>query len=306
MRPDHYQLPAGMRPRVLVVDDEPFHLRVLADILRTDHEVFVATGGSQALAVARREHPDLVLLDVMMPEMDGLEVCRRLQEDPQTRHIPVMFVTSHDSPADETAGLDAGAVDFIAKPIVPAIVRARVRTHLLLKIQADRLRAMAFIDGLTGVANRRRFDETYEHEWHVCQRDQRPLGLIMIDVDHFKAYNDRYGHQAGDAALRTVAERIQGSLRGRRDQAARVGGEEFAILLPDCEQDDVRRIAEYLRRSVFDAGIPHAASNAAPVVTISAGVASVVPEASSDPHAYLGLADRRLFLAKEAGRNRVA
>ena len=291
---------------MLLVDDEPFHVRILADALRPAHEVIVATHGAQAITLAQRERPDLILLDVVMPELDGLEVCRRLQADPATGHIPVIFVTSNDSESDEAAGLDAGAVDFIAKPIVPAIVRARVRTHILLKIQADQLRAMAFVDSLTGVANRRHFDAQFEYEWQLCQREQRPLGIIMVDVDHFKAYNDRYGHQAGDLALRTVAERIRMSLRGLRDQAARVGGEEFVLLLPDCNHDDVHRIAELLRQSVFDAGIPHDASTAAPVVTISAGVASVVPAPSSDPHVYLGLADRRLFLAKESGRNRVA
>lgn len=306
MKLDRYQLPGGVRPRVLIVDDEPFHLRVLAGVLRSDHDVLVAHDGPQALDVARRERPDLILLDVVMPGMDGLEVCRRIQSDPLICHIPVVFVTSNDSAAEETAGLDAGAVDFIAKPIVPAVVRARVRTHLVLKLQSDQLRAMAFVDGLTGVANRRRFDEQLELEWQTCEREQRPLGLIMIDVDYFKKYNDRYGHQAGDQALCAVADRMRACVRSRRDQVARLGGEEFAVLLPDCGPDDAHKIAERLRQAVFDAGIPHAASTAAPVVTISAGVATAVPAPTSDPQKHLGLADSRLYLAKETGRNRVA
>jgi diguanylate cyclase (GGDEF)-like protein len=291
--------------RVLVVDDGPFQVRLLAEVLKPEHEVVMAMNGPQALEVARRARPDLVLLDVMMPEMDGLEVCRRLQADAETQHIPVIFVTGQDSTDDETTGLAVGAVDYISKPIVPAIVRARVRTHLLLKIQADQLRALAFLDGLTGAANRRRFDEQFADVWEACRRDGRSLGVVMIDVDHFKAYNDRYGHQAGDAALCAVAGRLREGVRGPWDLVARIGGEEFVVLLPDCGPEEAERAAEQIRRSVFEADILHAESSAAAVVTISAGVACVVPEPGTSRELLLALADRRLFLAKHAGRNRV-
>jgi len=302
---ERYRFPEGSRPKLLIVDDQPFHVRVLTLALREDHQILTASSGAEALDLALRERPDLVLLDVVMPELDGLEVCKRLQADPQTSHIPIIFVTGQDSASEESAGLAAGGVDFISKPIHPAIVRARVRTHLIIKSQADELRAMAFIDGLTKVANRHRFDDRFDHEWRICQRERSPLGLIMIDVDHFKAYNDRYGHQAGDAALRAVAEGLRGCARRPRDLVARVGGEEFAVLLPDTDLFTVRQIAETLLHAVARADIPHEASSAASIVSISAGIACTIPAPTQSHRDLFVLADRGLYQAKAAGRNRV-
>lgn len=306
MNRERYRFPEGFRPKLLIVDDQAFHVKVLALALKEDHEILTANSGQAALDIAARERPDLILLDVVMPEIDGLEVCRRLLADPQTWHIPIIFVTGQDSANEESAGLEAGGVDFISKPIHPGIVRSRVRTHLIIKSQADELRALAFVDGLTRVANRRRFDERIEHEWRGCQRERKPLGLIVIDVDHFKLYNDRYGHQAGDATLRTVAECIRGCIRRPRDLAARVGGEEFAVLLPDCDIAGVRHIADAIRQAVARAGIPHEASSTGRVVSISAGIASGVPEPTWTHLDLFKLADRGLYQAKETGRNRVA
>jgi PleD family two-component response regulator len=190
------------RPRLLVVDDQPLNIQALYQTFTADHQVFMATSGEQALVQCASRLPDLVLLDVMMPGMDGFEVCRRLKADPATCDIPVIFVTAHDDEAAETLGLEVGAVDFIAKPINPKIVRARVATHLTLKAQADLLRQWVYIDGLTGVYNRRHFDEHLVSEWGRSARNGAPVSLLMIDVDRFKAYNDRQGHQAGDACAR--------------------------------------------------------------------------------------------------------
>lgn len=211
-------------PCLLVVDDQPINIQALYRIFAPDHRVLMATSGAKALALCKEDPPDLILLDVVMPDMDGHEVCIRLQADEATRNIPVMFVTSHTDTDEETRGLQLGAVDFIAKPVNPAVVRARVKTHLTLKAQSDLLRQMVFIDGLTGVANRRCFDERFENEWRRSVRGGMPLALLMLDVDHFKRFNDRYGHQAGDQCLRQVASAIAGGLRRPGDLVARYGG----------------------------------------------------------------------------------
>ena len=191
-------LPA--RPRLLVVDDQPINIQTLYQVFHADHEVFVATSGEQALAFCRGNPlPDLILLDVVMPGLDGLAVCQQLKADPVLANIPVIFVTACMDPADETRALEAGGVDFITKPVNPMVVRARVKTHLTLKAQEDFLRSLVFVDGLTGVANRRRFDEALLSEWRQCRRAGTPLALLMIDIDHFKRYNDHYGHPTGDA-----------------------------------------------------------------------------------------------------------
>lgn len=294
------------RPRLLVVDDQPINIRALYQMFRTDHEVFAATSGQQALAICQDVAPDLILLDIEMPHMDGLETCRRLKADPATADIPVIFVTAQSEPADETRGLNAGAVDFISKPVNPAVVRARVKTHLTLKAQSDLLRSLVFIDGLTGVANRRRFDEALQVEWQRCRRNQLPLTLLMIDIDHFKRYNDRYGHPAGDACLQRVAACLKARLGRAHDLVARYGGEEFACLMPECDLAAGHAKAAELREAVMALGIPHDRSPTAGVITISLGVASRVPHGPDGAAALVQQADAALYTAKHEGRNRVS
>ncbi len=292
------------RPRILVVDDQPTNIQTLYQVLKGDYDVAMATDGSQAIDLCQRRPPDLVLLDVVMPGIDGFEVCRRLKTDPATRDVPVIFVTARDSTEDETLGLEVGAVDFIAKPVNPPVVRARVRTHIALKRQADLLRSMAFNDGLTGVANRRWFDERLQVEWLRCRRNKMPLSLILFDLDHFKAYNDRYGHQAGDDCLRAVASAMKSRLGRPADLLARYGGEEFVCLLPETPLEGARAKAEDLGRAVLELAIAHADSPTAPVVTISRGVAMAAPALDGNPGELLQRADEHLYAAKRAGRNR--
>lgn len=293
------------RPRLLVVDDQPVNIRSLHEIFRHDHEVFISTSGIQALEMSRKCSPDLILLDIVMPDIDGLEVCRRLKSDPETRDIPVIFVTAQDKPDDETSGLGAGAVDFITKPVNPAVVRARVRTHLTLKAQSDLLRSLVFIDGLTGVANRRRFDESLDAEWRRCRRIKSPLSLFMVDIDHFKLYNDSYGHQAGDACLQEVAMILKGQLGRSHDLVARYGGEEFVCLLPDIRMANALQKAGTMVRAVRERGVPHGSSTTDPVVTISLGAAVTVPGPDLRPDDLISAADEQLYAAKRLGRNRV-
>ena len=294
-----------VRPKVLVVDDEALHIQNIYELLKDDYEVYMATDGRTALEVTRDLQPDLVLLDVVMPSMDGFSVCRELKAETHTSDIPVIFLTGKNTPEEETEGLDAGAVDFVSKPLNPQVVRARVKTHVMLKTQADRMRMMALTDPLTGVSNRRAFDERLDHEWKVCRRNARSLAVLIIDVDHFKAFNDHYGHQAGDKTLCQVALVLRESLRRPSDFLGRYGGEEFACLVPEASRSAAHRVGEYLRDRIVLAHLPHQASPTAPFVTVSIGIAAQIPSPRASVDGLVALADRNLYRAKGAGRNRV-
>ena len=294
----------GKLPCLLVVDDQPINIQALYRIFAPDHRVLMATSGAKALAVCKDDPPDLVLLDVVMPEMGGHEVCMRLKADEATRDIPVIFVTSHTDAAEETRGLELGAVDFIAKPVNPAGVRARVKTHLALKAQSDLLRQMVFIDGLTGVANRRCFDERLSSEWRRSMRNASPLALLLLDVDHFKRFNDRYGHQAGDDCLRRVASAVKAHLLRHGDLVARYGGEEFACILPATDFEGAMAVAAGIEKRVRGLQIEHADSDVCNAVTLSIGVALSVPEPGDDADRLIALADGQLYQAKHSGRGR--
>lgn len=293
------------RPKLLIVDDQPTNIRVLHELFREECDVFMATSGAQAIATCQAQLPDLILLDVVMDGMDGYEVCRRLKADPVTQGIPIIFITAQQQESDEVLGLELGAVDFISKPINPIIVRARVRTHLTLKLQNDLLRTMALMDGLTGVANRRKFDENILENWRLCFREQRPLSLILVDVDFFKRYNDRYGHQSGDVCLRSVAHALSEIVRRPYDLVARYGGEEFACVLPSTDLSGAVEIAEKMQERVRALGIEHSASDVDRVVTISLGVATLTPTNDLEFQVLIEDADKQLYEAKKAGRARV-
>jgi len=294
----------ALNGRILVVDDAMENIQILHAALQDQHEVVFALDGAKALALARAQRPDLILLDAVMPDMDGYAVLAALRAEPQTRDIPVIFVTALTSIEDETCALDAGAADFISKPVNAAVVRARVRTQLTVKRQSDALRALTLTDSLTGVANRRAFAERMDLEWRRCARAGLPMALILADIDHFKKYNDYYGHQAGDACLEQVA-RAMGRTAGRaQDLVARYGGEEFAILLPQLDTTGAASVAQRLLGALGRLGIPHAASPTAPLLTASMGIAAVVPAGGQTGAALIRAADAALYQAKADGRNR--
>ena len=296
---------APRRPRLLVVDDEPVNIHAVYQVFAADFQVFMATTGEQALALCVSKQPDLVLLDLMMPGMDGYEVCRRLKDHADTCDIPVIIVTARNDETSETRGLDAGAVDFIAKPINPKIVRARVGTQMTRKVQADMLRQWVYIDGLTGLHNRRFFDERFPDEWGRAVRNGSQLSVLLLDVDLFKRYNDRYGHLMGDECLRRVASALKMTLRRPGDLMARYGGEEFVCLLPGVDLDGALEIANQLGQKVQELQIEHADSDVAQVVTVSLGVCSKRRDALfSDADELLRQADAQLYRAKALGRNR--
>jgi diguanylate cyclase (GGDEF)-like protein len=291
------------RPRILVVDDDPSIVDLMEAFLEREYRVSVATNGEQAIELCRQQLPDLVLLDVMMPGLDGYDVCRRLKSDVATREVPIIFVTARAETEEEIRGLEAGAVDFLSKPVHRAIVLARVRTHVVLRQQALKLRDMAMTDILTGVANRRSIEERLDNEWRRCRRNRVPIAVVMIDIDHFKLYNDAYGHQAGDNCLQHIAAALKKVLRRPGDLLGRYGGEEFMCLLPETALEAAVERADELGRVVTALNIVHAHAASERVVTISRGVSATVPTRETELADLLEVADAMLYAAKERGRN---
>jgi diguanylate cyclase (GGDEF)-like protein len=294
------------RQTILIVDDVPENVEIADAMLGGTYDTVCATNGRDAIAIASEQHPDLILLDVMMPDLGGLDVCARLKSNTRTRDIPVIFLTSLSDQADEAKGLDAGAIDYIAKPFNAPIVMARVRNHLELKRCRDELEQLTMTDALTGVANRRRGHAALDQEWRRALRKVLPLSLLMIDIDCFKQFNDRYGHPSGDDCLVQVAQALAAHVHRPTDLVARYGGEEFLCLLPETNAVGVREVAERLRDAVSALRIPHPGSNPTGYVTISIGCATAVPGGSLVAADLVRLADTMLYDAKRDGRNRVA
>ncbi len=292
--------------KVLIVDDQPLNLVFATAELESVCHPLQARGGEEALELARREHPDLILLDVRMPGMDGFEVCRRLKQDPDTADITVIFLTVLDEETDEEYGLNLGAIDYINKPFSPALLRARVRNHLLMQHQRRQLERNAQIDGITGIANRRGFDRNLQVQWLDHQASAAPLALLLIDIDFFKELNDRCGHQRGDDTLKQVAEVIAGQMRSDDHLATRYGGDEFACILPHTDTQEAQLVGEQIREAVLALRMPHPGSPVSPWVTVSIGVSSFVPDDGESSSTLVTLADQSLYQAKANGRNNVS
>jgi diguanylate cyclase (GGDEF)-like protein len=303
--------------RVLLVDDDPMMLRLLGQMLSHHADVSVATSAAVALRLMRVCAPDLVLVDVEMPGMSGQALCREIKADALLTEIPVIFVTNHHDPCFEASCFAIGAADFIHKPVQGQVLIARIDTQLRLRQQAEELRLVARLDPLTQCANRRVFDELLQLEWSRMQRNALPLSLAMVDIDHFKLFNDHYGHPAGDTCLQAVAEVLRAGAARSSDLIARYGGEEFVILLPETDGAGVGRVAEQLLKRLRAATLQHAASPSASTVTVSMGLSTFAPTAAfiarrTDPPPpdlpasadLIATADRALYRAKEAGRDR--
>ena len=298
--------PHDERAKILIVDDEKINIDVLVGLLNPEYRTVAAKSGDQALR--RLENPplpDLLLLDVMMPGMDGYETCRIIKSNPKTRDIPIIFITAKTEEQDEARGFQVGAVDYITKPFSPLIAVARVKTHIELKRRGDMLERLAGLDGLTGIPNRRRFDQVLDDEWKRSMRYGHCISLAMIDIDYFKRFNDHYGHTEGDACLKKVAGTIAWSLNRSEDFVARYGGEEFACIIPEATCQGSMAVTGKIIEHVRRLRIPHEFSDVADHVTISIGVATCVPLVNDNSQALIAAADRALYQAKQEGRNRI-
>jgi len=294
-----------MKQHILIVEDDPLTASMLKIFLTEFGEISIAGDSASGFEMAERMSPDLILMDIGISGADGLETCRKLKANAATADIPVIFVTSLDEGRDEEAAFEAGGVDYIRKPVNPYTTRARVKTHLELKAVRDQLASMAYRDGLTGILNRRGFDERLLAETDRANRAGLDLTVGLIDVDYFKRFNDRYGHQAGDDCLRRVASALAAGIRSGGDIVARYGGEEFAIVLTETSPDQARNRAESLRRAIQDLAIENAGSSVADVVTVSVGLACLPGDTPTRPAMMIEEADAALYEAKNDGRNQV-
>lgn len=293
----------GVAPSILFVDDQPAIIHALSSLFDESYHLYFATTGSDAIQKCLEVLPDLIVLDLHLPDLSGFEVCKKLKSIDKSKHIPVMFLTASRSEDDEVAGFVVGAVDFIYKPINSLIVKTRIDSHLTFSLQGEILRKMATIDGLTGVANRQRFDEQLELEWAQSGRDGEPLSLLMIDVDFFKRFNDHYGHQCGDDCLKKVGQALKSVSRRPYDFVGRYGGEEFVMMLPKTDVPGAQHVAGKVLAAIQELAIEHLSSDVAPVVTVSVGVATMHAASQSSPFILLSQADMALYQAKKAGRN---
>ncbi|NGZ29405.1 MAG: diguanylate cyclase, partial [Magnetococcales bacterium] len=284
---------------VLIVDDEQTTIEVLAKILGSEYRILFATQPDHAIELAQSKCPDLILMDVLMPGMDGYAVCNKLKELNSTKDIPIIFVTAMGEEQFEETGFIAGGVDYVTKPIRPFVLRSRVKTHIDLKVKGDMLREIALTDGLTGIPNRRNLDEFLQAEWKRSIRQGAScLSALLIDVDYFKRFNDHYGHQAGDQCLVQIARTIMTSLERDTDLAARYGGEEFACILPVTPVNGAVNLAKRIQNNVEKLRIEHDFSDVKKIVTLSIGVATVIPNSNETPRLLLTMADKLLYEAK--------
>jgi diguanylate cyclase (GGDEF)-like protein len=293
------------RHTVLIVEDVPSSAMAVAQALEEHYAIRLALDGESALGMAMTDDPpDLILVDVEMPGIDGFEVCRRLKADDRTRNLPVIFVTGRGSEDDEALGLSLGAIDFIHKPISPALLRARVRNHLLMKQQADWLRSASRTDPLTGLANRRFAVEQLEREWRRSLRSGDHFAVVMVDIDNFKLFNDTAGHLAGDDCLIAIAAAIAGTAREKIDVISRWGGEEFLLVLPDADLAGAGVVAQRMIDNVRALRWPHPDPDIE-FVTVSAGGTAAIAQSDSSWNDMVSRADAALYRAKAAGRDRI-
>ncbi|MBW4687739.1 MAG: PleD family two-component system response regulator [Komarekiella atlantica HA4396-MV6] len=296
----------------LIVDDEPFFRTVLRLFLEQDgYRVAEAENGTEAINVFEQLHPDIILLDISMPDMDGFECCYKLHSSNQGQHTPILMLTSVEDERSINRAFAAGATDYVTKPVLLPILRQRLKrlieqSQLQQKLIAanQQLQLLVNLDELTQVANRRRFEEYLFLEWQRQTRSQQPLSLILCDVDFFKSYNDTYGHLAGDRTLVKIARAIKDALKRTADLVARYGGEEFAVVLPDTDALGAIHIAKTICCAVRTLAIPHRNSLLCSYITLSAGSVTVVPQPNSDFQQIIATADRALYQAKAAGRDR--
>lgn len=290
--------------KILIIDDSNLQITYLRDILSGDYEIVTATTAKKGLERVKEESFSLILLDAVMPDIDGFTMLKILQEELITQHIPVIMITGLSDIKHEEQGFMLGAVDYITKPFHPSIVKARVRTHIKLYQYRTQIEKQSLSDQLTGIANRRRYDEYSVKKWGEAIRLKHPFSISMMDIDKFKVYNDVFGHPAGDEVIASVAKTLSSHLQRSTDFVARYGGEEFVALFLGDTADSTRHHMEKVRRAVEDLQIPHS-PEVSPWVTVSVGGVTVLPRMGDSYEKYLKIADDMLYEAKRSGRNRV-
>ena len=290
---------------ILVIDDDQITVDLIITMFTTTTTVLTALNGETGLATASNDKPDLIILDALIPDMGGYDICARLKAMPETENIPVIFLSTDKQTEDELNALDLGAIDFISKPIVPEILKARIKNHMSQKRDRDKLEMMSAVDALTAVPNRRRFDEYLYQEWRRAIRNKYPLSLLMLDIDHFKSYNDTYGHQKGDKCLWAVTREIERHLRRPSDMVARYGGEEFSVILPDTPSSSAFELARRIWSGVGNLNIEHTGAPYVGHLTISIGLASTIPDGEQKLSQFIEIADQNLYKSKDSGRNRI-
>ena len=290
--------------RILVIDDSAVQIEFLNSILKNDYEITMCQTAADGLRAAKEGGYSLILLDVVMPDMDGFTLIRELKATDLTRHVPVIMITGLADIQYEERGLLLGAVDYIAKPFSPVIIKARVNTHIQLYRYQNQFQEQALVDQLTGVANRRRYEAESAARWKDAVRFGQPFSLCMFDIDKFKVYNDTFGHPAGDRVISAVAKEVSAHFRRATDLFARYGGEEFVAVFVGGDGQSAFEFLKEIRQAVEDMHIPHDPSVGS-WVTISVGGVTLRPKAGDSFDTYLKLADTMLYDAKRLGRNRV-
>ena len=290
--------------KILIVDDSIVQAAQLRSILEDDYDVTSVQTAQAGLCAASSGEYSLILLDVVMPDMDGFALLRTLQEEVITQHLPVILITSLSDIEHEQKGLTLGAVDYIVKPFHPLIVKARVHTHIKLYQYRKQVEYQSMTDQLTGVANRRRHDRYSTLKWQEAVRLQVPFSVCMFDIDKFKVYNDTFGHPAGDKVISSVARTASNYLRRSTDFFGRYGGEEFVAFCLGASAEDTYGHLKKIRQAVEDLHIPHAPS-VSEWITVSVGGVTVLPQRGQSYDTYLKVADTMLYDAKRYGRNRV-
>jgi len=289
----------------MVVDDENINIAILSQILTPEYELITAMNGQDALKRAEENRPDLILLDIVMPDMSGFDVLRKLKSTSAAKEIPVIIITGRNNTDDEEKSFLLGAVDYMTKPFNNTIVMSRVKTQLMIVNQEQIIEHLNLVDPLTGLSNRRSFDRHLDMEWKRAVREQKPVSLLIVDIDRFKSYNDAYGHVQGDELLKAVAVVLMKSARRPADLTARISGAEFAAVLPDTSWESALLMAENIRKSIKATVLPTIDGKTQTSVTASIGLVTKTPHINDKLSDFFGLADDSMHEAKRAGRDRI-
>lgn len=293
------------KPRVLIVDDVPADLTALGEILGDDYMVLSAGSGPEALRIAETEDVDLVLLDAQMPGMDGFETCARLKSTPDTANLPVILIGTPEEETMEAKGLLQGAVDFLPRPVRTSAAKARIRAHLENRRFRDILQRLSWLDAVTGIPNRERFEEALDNEWRRNARNRTPIALLLMEVDHFHQFCETHGKAAGDETLRRLIAALTGGIQRAGDVVGRYNDRAFACLLPETDTLGAVSVGERVRAELNTMAIPHEDSVSAPFVTLSLGVASLVPSRTDVLKDLTDAAEAALLRAQQRGGNQV-